>query len=270
MNKKNLFFVFLWIFFLFIFSTNEFKLKAKSLSNYRAERGIQIFGKVQNSEGVGLPGITVSLTNPVLMGKRTTVTSETGNFRFVNLTPGKYEFEIEGFSIIQQIPQNYGPSEMGAITCTVSESGGVPKEYKTILTVKKNETKPTPPFPKPSEPLRILKATISEDSGLNKINKEIAQKDKSALYSFYYSGGKIFAQKGVAKVDFSESEKKLNRITKIPHKDEKYVNNGLELKGKCVYSIRLGEKDEGKLIIRVLEKSLNKIEIEYYIEVKDE
>ena len=271
MNKKNIFFVFIWIFFFFIFSTHDFNLKAKYLSNYQKQGGTLIRGKVQNDEGIGLQGIRVFLTGTIIMDTRTTVTSKTGDFSFFGLPSGYYKLEIEGFRILETSIDGLvvGCETIGL---TVPEPGGVPKK-KYIITVEKGTVPIPPPPPTPPPPTIILKATISVDSGLNKITKEIAQKDKSAFYSFFYSEEKIFAKKGIAKVKVGSIEKRLNKITQIPFRDEDYIQNGLRLEEKCVYSIRLGEKDEGKLIIRVLKKEMNEIEIEYYIvakEVKDE
>ena len=60
-----------------------------------------IYGTVVLSDGSAIPGVTVSLTGDVT-GKMTTVTSEEGNFRFLNLSPGNYElkFELEGFKTV--------------------------------------------------------------------------------------------------------------------------------------------------------------------------
>lgn len=126
-----------------------------------------------------------------------------------------------------------------------------------------NSTKPI----KPNPVTGILRATIAENSGIIKISKDIDQIEKGSLSSFYYSQGKIFAKHGIAKVGFIK--KKLNRITRIPYKDEDYIQDGVNVKKKCVYSIRLGDKDEGKIIIRILKKWIDKIKIELYLALKN-
>jgi len=58
-------------------------------------------GKVVTTDGTPLPGVTVTLTGNKI-GKRVTVTSEEGNYRFLKLPPGVYQikFELEGFQPI--------------------------------------------------------------------------------------------------------------------------------------------------------------------------
>jgi hypothetical protein len=121
---------------------------------------------------------------------------------------------------------------------------------------------------KPNPVTGILRATIAEDSEIIEISKDIDQIEKGSLSSFYYSQGKIFAKHGIAKVGFIK--KKLNRITRIPFKDEDYIKDGVKVEKKCVYSIRLGEKEERHIIIRILKKWIDKIEIELYLALKNE
>ena len=51
-----------------------------------------------------LPGVTVTLNSEALMGSRDTVTSETGTFRFISITPGLYTvtFELAGFATVKR------------------------------------------------------------------------------------------------------------------------------------------------------------------------
>jgi len=60
-----------------------------------------IYGTVVLPDGSAVPGVSVTLSADVL-GTKTTVTSEEGNFRFVRLLPGNYElkFELEGFKTV--------------------------------------------------------------------------------------------------------------------------------------------------------------------------
>jgi hypothetical protein len=60
-----------------------------------------IYGTAVLPDGSAIPGVAVTLTGDVL-GTKTTVTSEEGNFRFVRLLPGNYEikFELDGFKTI--------------------------------------------------------------------------------------------------------------------------------------------------------------------------
>src|SRR5438132_5873048 len=64
-----------------------------------AQNTSQVFGRVTDtSEGV-LPGVTVTLSSPVLLEPRVAVTSETGTYQFPGLAIGVYsvKFELAGF-----------------------------------------------------------------------------------------------------------------------------------------------------------------------------
>src|SRR2546425_9147135 len=52
-----------------------------------------IYGKVQAKDGSVLPGVTVTLTG--VAAPQVTVTDATGNFRFLNLSPGAYALKAE-------------------------------------------------------------------------------------------------------------------------------------------------------------------------------
>src|SRR5262245_20651332 len=59
----------------------------------------QIVGKVTDSSGAVLPGVTVTLTGPDLLQPVVAVTSETGSYQFPNLDVSTYsvKFELTGF-----------------------------------------------------------------------------------------------------------------------------------------------------------------------------
>lgn len=63
-----------------------------------------IQGRVTDSQGAVLPGVTVTATSPSAIGSQTTVTSETGNYRFPAVPPGQYEltFELAGFNSLKR------------------------------------------------------------------------------------------------------------------------------------------------------------------------
>lgn len=56
------------------------------------------------SGGSPLPGVTVEIRSPQLQGVRTAVTDAGGNFRFTNLTPGRYSLTatLSGFNTVTQ------------------------------------------------------------------------------------------------------------------------------------------------------------------------
>src|SRR6266516_3304316 len=63
-----------------------------------------INGKVADSSGGVLPGVTVSVTSPSLMGVQSAVTDTGGNYRFPSLPPGTYmvQFELPGFNTLKR------------------------------------------------------------------------------------------------------------------------------------------------------------------------
>jgi hypothetical protein len=64
----------------------------------------EVIGTVVLEDGSAIPGVAVEATGTKLVGVRTTVTSETGAFRFMGLPPGTYEFTfvLEGFKTKKQ------------------------------------------------------------------------------------------------------------------------------------------------------------------------
>lgn len=66
-------------------------------------RGGDIYGAVVLADGSKIPGVMISLTSED-GSKRTTISSAQGNFRFLNLPPGKYtvKFELEGFKTVNR------------------------------------------------------------------------------------------------------------------------------------------------------------------------
>lgn len=63
-----------------------------------------IQGRVADAQGAVLPGVTVTATSPAALGAQTTVTSETGNYRFPALPPGVYTvtYELAGFNTVRR------------------------------------------------------------------------------------------------------------------------------------------------------------------------
>ena len=59
-----------------------------------------IRGVVTDESGAVLPGVTVTLRGPGVPGAPTTVTNESGIYRFPNLPPGAYQIsaELQGFA----------------------------------------------------------------------------------------------------------------------------------------------------------------------------
>ena len=63
-----------------------------------------INGKVADSSGAVLPGVTVTASSPSLMGVQTAVSDTSGNYRFPALPPGSYTvtFDLPGFNTLKR------------------------------------------------------------------------------------------------------------------------------------------------------------------------
>lgn len=62
-----------------------------------------INGRVTDGTGAVIPGVTISLSSPSLMGGRTAVSDADGQYRFTAVPPGDYTvmFELAGFSTVR-------------------------------------------------------------------------------------------------------------------------------------------------------------------------
>src|SRR5207244_13263593 len=63
-----------------------------------------INGKVTDKTNAVLPGVTVTIASPALMGTRNTVTGVDGFYRFAAVAPGDYPvtFELAGFTTVKR------------------------------------------------------------------------------------------------------------------------------------------------------------------------
>ena len=61
-----------------------------------------INGKVTDAQGGVLPGVTVTIKSPALIVAQTSVTNETGLYRFPAVPPGRYAvtYELTGFNTL--------------------------------------------------------------------------------------------------------------------------------------------------------------------------
>jgi hypothetical protein len=66
-----------------------------SISFTQGRQAGSIHGIVLDEEGNPLPGASIILSSPALMGTKSYVTGDTGKFRFVALLPGEYEVKAE-------------------------------------------------------------------------------------------------------------------------------------------------------------------------------
>jgi hypothetical protein len=63
-----------------------------------------IQGRVADTSGAILPGVSVTATSPSMIGTQTQVTNENGTYRFPAVPPGTYElsFELAGFNTVKR------------------------------------------------------------------------------------------------------------------------------------------------------------------------
>ena len=81
-----------------IFKVSLILLLAFGLASASFAQGRQtgsIHGIVIDEEGNPLPGATITVSGPALMGTKSYVTGNEGKFRFVALLPGVYEVMVE-------------------------------------------------------------------------------------------------------------------------------------------------------------------------------
>jgi hypothetical protein len=108
-----------------------------SVAGVQAQNTAQIYGKVTDASGAVLPGVTVTLTSPVLIKPLTAVTSESGSYQFPSLAVGTYNvrYELAGFKTIItegvriQLGENAlfnKAMEISAVQETVTVSGETP------------------------------------------------------------------------------------------------------------------------------------------------
>ena len=108
-----------------------------SVAGVQAQNTAQVYGRVTDASGAILPGVTVTLTSPVLLQPLTAVTSETGSYQFPGLGVGTYtvKYELTGFKTVIkegiriQLAENalFNQSlEISSVQETVTVSGETP------------------------------------------------------------------------------------------------------------------------------------------------
>jgi hypothetical protein len=89
-----------------------------------------INGRVADDSGAVLPGVTVTITSPSMMGAQSTVTNEQGLYRFPAVPPGTYaiSYELPGFSTLRR----EGIAISLGFTATVNVELGVAALQETV------------------------------------------------------------------------------------------------------------------------------------------
>jgi outer membrane receptor for ferrienterochelin and colicin len=93
------------------------------------------------SEGVGLPGVTVTISSPQMQGTRTTVTGDGGGYTFGSLPPGDYtaRFELAGMqSVSKRVQIGVGQTgradadlKVAAVTEAITVTAATPSVLET-------------------------------------------------------------------------------------------------------------------------------------------
>ncbi len=129
-------------------------------------------GRVEN-EGVGLPGVLVTVKSPTLQGERTTVTSSNGDYVFVALPPGDstVTFKLQGFETVtmnvtlktgQQVTQDAKLALTGVMASAV-----VSTRAETVSTGTQNSTTYTTDLTYKLPVTRTLLSSVILSPGLN-------------------------------------------------------------------------------------------------------
>jgi hypothetical protein len=90
----------------------------------------EVFGKVTDTSGAVLPGVTVTLTGPVLLQPLVAVTGATGTYQFPRIEIGVYsvKFELTGFKTVV----NEGIRVTVGFSAQVSPQMGISTVQETI------------------------------------------------------------------------------------------------------------------------------------------
>lgn len=118
-----------------------------------------IFGQVSDSDGLPVPGVTLTVSGPNLIQPATTVTNERGTYRLVNLPPGTYTLktELAGFQTVsieevivsvgadREIAVTIKPAALAeAITVTASTPAVDVQQVKNVQTITKQALETLP------------------------------------------------------------------------------------------------------------------------------
>jgi hypothetical protein len=100
-------------------------LLAASLAMGQTQTGT-ITGVVSDEQGAVMPGVTVSISSPALIGgTRTAVTSQTGAYQFAQLAPGVYTvvFQLSGFNTIRMEQIDVRVAFVSRVNATMKVAG---------------------------------------------------------------------------------------------------------------------------------------------------
>jgi hypothetical protein len=134
-------------------------------------------GTVTDQSGAPLPGVTITVTSPALMGERTAVTQASGDFLLRGLNPGDYriKFSLEGMKAsditktlaLGQTTRVEAQMKVSAMSETITVSGASPTvlESTTVGANIKKETVEQLPIPRTPTDIGALSPGVTGDRG---------------------------------------------------------------------------------------------------------
>jgi len=92
----------------------------------------RIYGTIVDEEGMPLPGVTITLESEKIP-TRSSVTSEKGYFRFINLAPGKYKVTMELPGFVTQVRENVPVTIGGTVDFRITFTVATLEEEITVI-----------------------------------------------------------------------------------------------------------------------------------------
>ena len=105
-----------------------------SVSPVRAQAILEgkLTGTVTSEDGVPLPGATVEISSPALLGTRTTTTSTRGTYVLLNLPPGKYRLTASRDAFKTVVQENVDVSAASVLTVNMTLPVGTVQEQVMV------------------------------------------------------------------------------------------------------------------------------------------
>ena len=94
-----------------------------------------IIGEIVDEEGTPLPGVTVTLSGPKLMGERVIVTDAQGAYRFPALPPGLYTVKAELTGFATTVQENVRLHTTTRLTVDLTMKVSTLEEEVTVVAV---------------------------------------------------------------------------------------------------------------------------------------
>ncbi len=157
----------------------------------------ELNGRVLLEDGAALPGVTVTATGTNLVGKKVTITDETGSYRLPMLPPGTYKltFTLEGFKTVirDKIILEVGKVlkldialQTGALEETVEVSGSTPLVDVRQSSTASNITKET--FTKLPRG-RNFTSVMANEAGVNSVSGGYSFNGASSAENTFFVDG---------------------------------------------------------------------------------